>query len=42
MALSVVSTVKDTVAEIVLAGSLDASSAPLFQAEREKAAAAKP
>lgn len=42
MALSVVGSVQDTVAEIVLSGSLDASTATLFQAELEKAAAAKP
>ncbi len=33
---------KEGVAEITLAGELDAASAPLFQAELEKAAALKP
>jgi anti-anti-sigma factor len=33
---------KEDAAEITLAGELDASSAPLFQAELEKAAALKP
>jgi anti-anti-sigma factor len=42
MALSVVLTAKDDAAEITLAGDLDASTAPLFQAELEKAAALKP
>jgi anti-anti-sigma factor len=42
MALSVVLATKDDAAEITLAGDLDASTAPLFQAELEKAAAMKP
>jgi anti-anti-sigma factor len=42
MALSVVRAMKEDAAEITLAGELDASSAPLFQAELEKAAALKP
>jgi anti-anti-sigma factor len=42
MALTVVLATKADVAEITLAGELDASTAPLFQAELEKAAALKP
>jgi anti-anti-sigma factor len=42
MALSVVCAMKEDVAEITLAGSLDASTATLFQAELEKAAALNP
>jgi anti-anti-sigma factor len=42
MALSVVLTAHEDAAEIALAGELDASTAPLFQAELEKAAALKP
>jgi anti-anti-sigma factor len=42
MALSVVLVAKADVAEITLAGELDATTAPLFQAELEKAAAGKP
>jgi anti-anti-sigma factor len=42
MALSVALVAKDNNAEITLAGELDASSAPQFQAELEKAAAQKP
>jgi anti-anti-sigma factor len=42
MALSVVLTAKADAAEITLAGDLDASTAPLFQAELERAAALKP
>ena len=42
MALSVVLAVTKDVAEITLTGSLDASSAPLFQTELENAAALKP
>jgi anti-anti-sigma factor len=41
MALSVVLVAKDDVAEITLSGELDSASAPLFQAELEKAAALK-
>jgi anti-anti-sigma factor len=39
MALTVVLATKEDVAEITLTGELDASTAPLFQAELEKAAA---
>jgi anti-anti-sigma factor len=42
MALSVILAAKDDVAEITLAGELDAATAPLFQAELEKVAALKP
>jgi anti-anti-sigma factor len=42
MALSVVLTPHEDAAEISLAGELDASTAPLFQAELVKAAALKP
>ena len=42
MALTVTSKMVDQVAEITLAGELDASSAPLFQAELVKAAEQKP
>jgi len=42
MALTVVLAAKADVAEITLAGELDATTAPLFQAELEKAAALKP
>ncbi len=42
MALSVVLVVKEDVAAITLAGSLDALTAPLFQTELENAAALKP
>src|SRR4051812_46778283 len=42
MALSVVFAMKDTVAEITLAGELDASTAPQFQATLEQAAKSKP
>ncbi len=42
MALSVTLEMKAEAAEITLVGELDASSAPLFQAELEKAAALKP
>jgi anti-anti-sigma factor len=42
MALSVNLVAKDDEAEITLAGELDAATAPLFQAELEKAAALKP
>jgi anti-anti-sigma factor len=42
MALSVFLEVNDDIAEITLSGELDASSASLFQAELERAAALKP
>jgi anti-anti-sigma factor len=42
MALTVTSAQRDDMVEITLVGELDAASAPLFQAELEKAAAAKP
>lgn len=42
MALTLTLTMVDDRAEIVLTGDLDATSATLFQAELEKAAAAKP
>jgi anti-anti-sigma factor len=42
MALSVVLAARAEVAEITLVGELDAATAPLFQAELEKAAALKP
>lgn len=42
MALEVGLTVTGTVAEVLLAGELDASTAPLFQGVLEKAAAQKP
>src|SRR5262249_55145709 len=42
MSLEVKLKLSDTVAEITLAGELDASTAPLFQAELGHAAAAKP
>lgn len=42
MALTVTFAAADDVAEISLAGELDAATAPLFQAELEKAAALKP
>jgi anti-anti-sigma factor len=42
MALTVALTTREDAAEITLAGELDASTAPLFQAELERAAAAKP
>jgi anti-anti-sigma factor len=42
MALSVALAMKGDAAEITLTGELDAATAPLFQAELERAAAAKP
>jgi anti-anti-sigma factor len=42
MALSVFLEVNDDIAEITMSGELDASSASLFQAELERAAALKP
>jgi anti-anti-sigma factor len=42
MALSVVLVANADIAEITLVGELDASTAPLFQAELEKAALSKP
>jgi anti-anti-sigma factor len=42
MALSVACAMKGDVAEITLAGSLDASTAPLFEAELNKVAALNP
>ena len=42
MAFTVVSVTKVDVVEMTLAGELDASTAPLFQAELEKAAPLKP
>ena len=42
MALTISLTIADQVATIALAGELEASTAPLFQAELEKAVASKP
>ena len=42
MALDIVLTVANQVAEVALVGQLDASTAPLFQKELEKAATQKP
>jgi anti-anti-sigma factor len=42
MALTVTTNISDQATEITLAGELDAATAPLFQAELEKAAASKP